>query len=103
MSGDPFWSTVRSRRNVLYAWTPIWVVAGTLAVIGYRGIFDQQPQFAFGIALLVVYAVVGWFLQRRLLSLTCPRCGKRAFGHGLFFMRHAKCQHCEYANSAPNP
>lgn len=102
MIADPFWNVVRRKRNYLYAWAPACVVLSWLAVIGYHAIFGQLPSNAFGFAVLCVYVAVGWILQRKLLALLCPRCHKRALAHGIFFLRHAKCQYCGYAYNSPN-
>ena len=49
------------------------------------------------IVFLVSWVALMWWLQRRLTDMKCFRCGRQAFAHGFFFMRHGKCQSCGVA------
>jgi hypothetical protein len=100
MQTDAFWTKVRWRRNVFYAWYPAWIVIGVTFMFGYRAVIGGEPPFEAVVALFAAWMGGGWYLARRITSLTCPRCGKPALAGGYFFMRHAKCQHCGLSYAA---
>src|SRR5687768_3740514 len=89
-----FWAEIRRKRNSQFAWWVAWPFLGAAIAMGYRSAFGvQAPSWLF-VVLLFGWLGVALALFDRLAKVTCPRCGRPAIRHSLFFMRHAKCQHC---------
>jgi len=95
LSDQAFWALVRRRRNHFF-WTAFaWPVAGIVLMIFYSWILpDSFAPFA----ALGTWIAFWWWVGRRLTAMKCFQCGKQAFAHPYFFMRHAKCQRCGVAS-----
>ena len=87
-----FWSEVRRRRNWFFLAGPSWLVLGPLLAYVYSVVL-RTDSWRFDAA-LVSWMALMWWLQKRVTDLLCYRCGRRAFVHAFFFMRHAKCGNC---------
>jgi hypothetical protein len=97
MDARRFWTEVERKRNAQVVWWLAWPVLGLLVAVGYRSTFGVQAPTAVLWALLALWIAVALFLYHRFSKLQCPRCNRPALQHALFFMRHAKCQHCGLA------
>ena len=88
-----FWSEAQRRRRLFFLWWIAWLPFGLIAAIVSSRLFGEIGDFGLWVILLSWF--VPWvYIAKRLTKLRCPRCEKQAFAHPLFFMRHAKCQHC---------
>jgi hypothetical protein len=92
-----FWIEVKKRRNHFFGMWFGWVPVGLICIVLYEIATGNEPPPYFRVGLLIVWAVLWWRVYNRLLRILCFRCGKPALAHALFFMRHARCQHCGLA------
>ena len=92
MKAVEFWSEVRKRRNLFFLAAPAWLVIAPVLFTVYSAFLPTFELPALGA--LVSWMALMWWLQRRLTDMKCFRCGRQAFAHGFFLMRHAKCRSC---------
>lgn len=93
-----FWEEVRKRRNHCFLAAASWLVLGLPLVLLYSTMLPAAtPSIVPGTAALVTWCAFSWWVGNRLAAIRCFRCGKQAFAHALFFMRHARCKNCGVA------
>jgi ribosomal protein L37E len=102
MDDVAFWREVRKRRNLFFLWWIGWPFGGLFLVGLYYLIFNQDAPAAIDYSVFFAWVAIWGWMVWRLKQLRCPRCGERAIDHPLFFMHHAKCGHCGFANSTEN-
>jgi hypothetical protein len=93
-STERFWSDVRRRRNHFFYWWLGWIPFGFIALVVLESALGSAPPVALMWATLLIWFTAWGAIAFRLLRLRCPRCNEPAISQPLFFMRHAKCQHC---------
>jgi hypothetical protein len=99
MDDTTFWQEVRRRRNRFFLWWVGWLPVGAVFTLLYQSLFNHEPPLLVGFGLLFGWAAIWIMTMRKLTSLACPRCGKPAIAHPLFFMHDAKCRHCGFKNA----
>src|SRR3989337_67460 len=87
-----FWDEVRRRRNLFFLAAPS---AFVLAPIFFT--IDLPRFISPAFAMVGTWMGLMWWMQKRVIDMKCFNCGQRALDQSLFFMRHAKCKHCETA------
>ena len=90
-----FWNEVRKRRNHCFWWAAMWPVLAIPLVLLYSSVLpDSIPTIVPGMAALLTWGAFSYWLGERFARLKCFSCGKQAFTHALFFMKHARCKNC---------
>jgi len=89
----PFLAEARRRRNIFFLWWLSWVPAGSAATLFSVWLLGEKGGYL-GFLWLVVWFVAWHKIARRLKNLACPCCGKPAFAHPYFLLRHARCNTC---------
>jgi uncharacterized protein (DUF983 family) len=89
----PFLAEASRRRNNFFLWWLCWVPVGSAATM--LSILAFGSKGGYSAILWFVLWGVGWHrIKLRLRTLACPRCGKPAFAHAYFLIRHARCNSC---------
>ena len=93
MDTEPFWVEARRRRNHQFLWWLALLPLGLAAAVLWQSVLGVHLPAMAGVFVLGLWFAISAVLFKRFGSLRCPRCGKPAFSHALFHMRHGKCQH----------
>jgi ribosomal protein L37E len=101
-SQGQFWRDVLRRRNAFFGLWLGWPIASGIILMTFGSVLGFGAPEWFATLLLAIWFLVWLRISRLVTSMACPSCGKEAFAHPFFFMRHAKCQHCGYSYSMPN-
>src|SRR5262245_9563054 len=89
-----FWEEVRRRRNRYFLVGVGWLAAGPILFWLYSLVLPGKSRTLASILALGTWGIFWSYVSRRLTSMNCYACGKKAFAHPLFFMRHARCASC---------
>ena len=94
-----FWWDVERRRNVFYYVWAGWLLAGFPLVWIYEYLIKSDDPMTAMSAALYTWGAIWLWTAFRLTSMKCLKCGKKAFSHPFFFMKHAKCKKCGFAKA----
>jgi len=89
-----FWAEVKRRHRLFFVIWVGWLVVGFPLWGLFALIFRADNPMVPGVAALLTWGAVWYWSMWHLTSMRCFHCGKRAFDHALFFLRHARCSNC---------